>query len=86
MSQPLPGKGGNVNICSGEGTPFGSIIFKIGHKPGKEVLRFDPDGKVFVRGAFVDDNRLVYLAFMCWLRVNITGPGILPEPGEGNPA
>ena len=32
-----------------------------------EVLRFNEDGKVFVRGELVDDNKAIYEAFKEWL-------------------
>jgi len=43
----------------------GSIIFKRGDDT--EFMRFDPDGKVTVRGEVVDDNKDVYLEFREWL-------------------
>ena len=42
----------------------GKICFLCG---GDEVMRFEPEGKVFVRGEEVDDNQEVYLAFRRWL-------------------
>lgn len=42
-----------------------SISFTIGTD---EVIRFDPDGKVYVRGELVDDNHKVYEAMIDFLR------------------
>jgi hypothetical protein len=44
--------------------PDGSIIFMT---RSNELLRLDPNGKVFVRGVLVDDNTEVYRAFTSWL-------------------
>lgn len=43
-----------------------SIVFRLGNET--EVMRFDPDGTVKVRGEVVDSNEAVYLAFREWLR------------------
>ena len=34
---------------------------------GEEILRLDPEGRIFVRGKQVDDNDKVYAAFRQWL-------------------
>lgn len=33
----------------------------------KEMMRFEADGRIFVRGEQVDDNKEVYKAFREWL-------------------
>lgn len=57
--------GGNITVSAGKGTPGGSIIFEQAN--GEEAMRFDGDGKVFIRGEQVDDNIEVYAAFRYWL-------------------
>jgi uncharacterized protein with PIN domain len=42
----------------------GSFVFMT---KSREVLRLDPDGRVFVRGEEVGDNVEVYRAFTRWL-------------------
>ena len=42
----------------------GSVVFLT---ETKEALRLDPDGKVYVRGTEVGDDRQVYEAFVRWL-------------------
>lgn len=34
---------------------------------GEEMVRFDPDGKIYIRGEEVDSNRRVYEAFLSWM-------------------
>jgi len=69
--QPGSSKGGDVIIVPGKASPSvpiaqdGSIVFRMAD--GVEVLRFDPDGKVFVRGHHVDSNELIYAEFRHWL-------------------
>lgn len=45
--------------------PGGSFVFEMAD--GKEWMRFDPDGKIFVRGTEVDSDRTVYENFREWL-------------------
>jgi len=40
-----------------------NIVF---HIDDEEILRFEPQGRVFVRGQQVDDNREIYAAFLHW--------------------
>ncbi len=61
------GVGGNVTISPGEGQPAGSIIFKLADE--SEMMRFDPDGKIYVRGEQVDDNQGIYMHFRRWLQL-----------------
>lgn len=42
----------------------GSLMFNVG---GESVLKFQPDGKVFVRGEEVDDNKVIYAQLCEWL-------------------
>ena len=64
---PLPGggDGGNVEIEQRPPGKPGDIIFRLGDTT--EVMRFNGDGTVFVRGEQVDSNREVYMAFRWWL-------------------
>lgn len=43
----------------------GGILFVAG--PNREVMRFDPNGDVFVRGEKVDSNQRVYEEFRAWM-------------------
>jgi hypothetical protein len=43
----------------------GSIIFFLHNQ---EVLRFSPDGPIYIYGEQVDDNAAVYRVFLDWLR------------------
>lgn len=61
------GAGGNVTISPGDGAPPGGIIFQLADD--HEVLRFDHDGKVYVRGEEVDDNAEIYVHLRRWLRL-----------------
>lgn len=40
----------------------------------KEMMRFEPDGRIFVRGEQVDDNKAVYEEFLRWLQRATKGP------------
>jgi hypothetical protein len=42
----------------------GNLIFAVGNE---EVMRFEPGGKVVIRGEQVDDNREVYAALRRWM-------------------
>jgi len=67
------GRGGNVTISPGNGKPSGDIIFKLADE--REMMRFDHDGKVYVRGEQVDDNQGIYMHFRRWMQLaNITPP------------
>lgn len=44
--------------------PHGVIQF---HVEDKEVLRFEPSGKMFIYGEQIDDNQKVYKAFVAWM-------------------
>jgi hypothetical protein len=65
-------KPGNIIIQAGMGGAArdwsygGSFIFKMGD--GKEMLRFEPDGTVLVRGVQVDEDRKIYEAFREWFQ------------------
>lgn len=78
--QPRIGRGGNITFTPGRGEPDGSIIFLLAN--GTEVLRFDHNGKTFVRGneiAEADDDAIVYVAFRSWLRTAIRGEDMRPD-------
>jgi hypothetical protein len=73
MVAVLPtGRGGNVIFQPGIGTGpgivghefDGSIIFQT--TDGVDVIRFDPDGRVRIRGEVVDNNRVVYEEIRAW--------------------
>lgn len=66
-------------VPSGEGKrgEDGALTFNVGET---EVLRFDGDGCVYVRGEKVDDNVVVYIVFRQWLEVAAR----LPTPPGGN--
>lgn len=80
-------EGSNITLTPGSGTPNGSIIMK--SATGDELLRFDPNGKAFVRGQLVDCNVEIYGAFRYWLikaymtftktDMVISSPGLPPE-------
>lgn len=56
----------------------GKLVFKAeDDKP--EYLRFESDGKVYVRGELVDNNKDVYLAFRAWLRRALLIPSLQDE-------
>ena len=61
------GTGGNLAIMSDDGVPPGSIVLSVGD--GSEVLRFEHDGKAYVRGELVDENREIYMHFRRWLQL-----------------
>jgi hypothetical protein len=61
------GDGGNVTFSPGNGEPSGSIAFLLAD--GREMMRFDHDGKVYVRGEQVDDNQGIYFHFRRWLEL-----------------
>lgn len=44
----------------------GNIILELGHER-RECIRFTPDGKVYVRGELVEDNKEVWEAVKAWL-------------------
>lgn len=68
VSINTPKKGGDITFQPGPGfnADDGSIILKL--NSGQEMIRFDPDGKVYVRGNEVDDDPLIYLAFREWVK------------------
>lgn len=68
-------KGGSLYLKAGSGAPSGShinrefdgdIIFQLAD--GLEFIRIQGDGKVFIRGEVVDDNKSIYKAFAEWLK------------------
>ncbi len=59
--------GGNVTFAPGNGEPSGDIIFKLAD--AREMIRFDHDGKVYVRGELVDDNQGIYMHFRRWMQL-----------------
>ena len=66
------GAGGNVTFNPGNGEPPGSLQFLLAD--GREMMRFDHDGKVYVRGEEVDDNREIYRHFRRWLQIALIVP------------
>ncbi len=44
----------------------GNIILEVG-ADRRECIRFSPDGKVYVRGELVEENKQVWEAFKAWL-------------------
>ena len=66
------GVGGNVTFAPGYGKPSGSIVFLLAD--GREMMRFDHDGKVYVRGDEVDDNQGIYMHFRRWLQIACITP------------
>ncbi len=66
------GDGGNVTISPGNGKPSGNIVFNLAD--GREMMRFDDDGKVYVRGEQVDDNQGIYMHFRRWLQIACITP------------
>ena len=46
---------------------YGVMTFQGPEPDSIEYLRFQPDGKVFVRGELVDDNQKIYESFKAWL-------------------
>jgi hypothetical protein len=67
------GSGTSIEQMPGKPVSDGSIIFFL-HK--QEVLRFSPDGPVFIYGERVDDNSAVYRVFLDWLRESALIDGI----------
>ena len=61
------GAGGDVVFTPGNGGPSGDLVFLLAD--GREMIRFDDDGKVYVRGEQVDDNQGIYMHFRRWLQV-----------------
>lgn len=65
-------RGGNIKFKAGRGAadrngkewPDGAFIFELAD--GKEMIRIEPTGEVFVRGTKVDDDRKVYESFREW--------------------
>ena len=70
LSQMLEatGTGGNMIFSPGNGAPSGSIVIEL--SDGSEMIRFDHDGKVYVRGEQVDDNQGIYMHFRRWLELS----------------
>jgi len=67
------GAGGSVILIPGKGEPSGSIVLMLADE--REMIRFDHDGKVYVRGEQVDDNQGIYMHFRRWMQLaNITPP------------
>ena len=69
-----PARGGDMTFGPGAGYPRdghqgGDLVFHAYDEEGDMVdaLRFNGDGKVYVRGELVDDNPLIYGAFKAWL-------------------
>ena len=61
------GAGGNVTFAPGCGKPSGNIVFQLAD--GREIIRFDHDGKVYVREEQVDDNQGIYMHFRRWMQL-----------------
>ena len=70
------GSGTSIEQMPGKPQSDGSIIFFL-HK--QEVLRFSPDGPVYIYGERVDDNRAVYRVFLDRLRETALIDGIGSE-------
>jgi hypothetical protein len=72
QAEKKPPRGGNIILFPGKGAkdrndvawPDGSFIFQLAD--GTEMMRFEPGGKVVIRGQEVDDNAEVYKAFREW--------------------
>lgn len=64
--------GVNVTFAPGHGKPQGNIVFLLAD--GHEMMRFDHDGKVYVRGEQVDDNQGIYMHFRRWLQLACITP------------
>lgn len=73
--------GGNITLQSRNPTPDhrGSIIFSLENPdpndPPNEAMRFEADGRIFVRGKQIDaeDGQLVYASFKAWLGLAMMG-------------
>lgn len=68
LQSELNRAGGNVTFAPGCGKPSGNIAFLL--EDGREMLRFDDNGKVYVRGEQVDDNQEIYTHFRRWLQLS----------------
>lgn len=66
VSGPSSAKPGDLTLSSGVGTPCGSLILQLGDE--QEFMRFDPDGRVRVRGNIVANDKEVYKLFKQWLQ------------------
>lgn len=75
--------GGNVVLTPGDGEPSGDIIFKLAD--GREMMRFDHDGKVYVRGEQIDDNQGIYMHFRRWLQLACITPSDKDPPSKPEP-
>ena len=64
--------GVNVTVTPGYGKPSGNIVFLL--EDGREMLRFDDNGKVYVRGEQVDDNQGIYFHFRRWMQLACITP------------
>lgn len=69
---------GNTTLSPGKGfnAPDGDIFFY--RADGSIAMHFRADGKVFIRGEEVDDNKAIYQEFLTWLRhatACMTSPG-----------
>ncbi len=69
-----PGQGG-MGRAGGKNGKDGSIVFETAR--GLEVLRFEPDGSVLVRGEKTDSRPEIFAEFVAWLRT----ANIVPEEG-----
>lgn len=70
-----------VTFTLGEGSmsfrDFGEGNISFIARDGLEVMRFEPDGRAFVRDELVATNREVYDRFVAWLN-GVTVPAPLP--------
>jgi len=78
---------GNLYLISGTLGPVGStptglsgefggnIILQLGHER-QECVRFTPDGKVYVRGELVEDNKEAWEAVKAWLMTSSIHRGV----------
>lgn len=85
-SAPSDVRAGDIRIRSGalpSGLPTpsgatndhgGNIIFELG--TGGEVVRFSPNGKVYVRGELVEDNLEIWSGLRDWL----VAAGVIKTP------
>lgn len=73
QQQTAAANGGDLIFTPGRGAAAGvaipgrdgRIIFRLAN--GQEVLRFDPDGSVYVRGKSAGTDQDVYESFREWL-------------------
>ncbi len=70
--------GGDMIFSPGTGKPSGNIVFILADE--REMIRFDDNGKVFVRGEQVDDNKDIYMHFRRWLQLACITP---PDKANG---